>query len=101
MIRNRFLGVGLALFWLTSMAGLSQQSPAGTSAQAVSASDPFSMDLESLLNIRVTTASKFSEKLSDAPSVISVVTKDELRRFGGITLLEILERVAGLNPSGN
>ena len=99
MIRNRFLGVGLALFWLTSMAGLSQQSPAGTSAQAVSASDPFSMDLESLLNIRVTTASKFSEKLSDAAGVVSVVTQDELQRFGGTTLLEVLERVVGINVS--
>jgi hypothetical protein len=28
-----------------------------------------------------------------------VATKDELRRFGGVTLLEILERVAGLTGS--
>jgi outer membrane receptor for ferrienterochelin and colicin len=59
--------------------------------------DPFSLDLNSLLNMKVVTASKFSEKLSDAPGMISVVTKDELRRFGGITLREILERVAGLS----
>jgi outer membrane receptor for ferrienterochelin and colicins len=47
----------------------------------------------------VTTASKFSEKLSDAAGVVTVVTQDELQRFGGTTLLEVLERVAGLNVS--
>ena len=57
------------------------------------------MDLDSLFNTKVTTASKFSEKLSDAAGVVSVVTQDELQRFGGTTLLEVLERVAGLNVS--
>jgi outer membrane receptor for ferrienterochelin and colicin len=55
------------------------------------------MDLDSLLNTKVTTASKFSEKLSDAAGIVTVVTQDELQRFGGTTLLEVLERVAGLN----
>lgn len=61
--------------------------------------DPFSLDLESLANLRVSTASKFDEKLSNAAGVMSVVTKDELRRFGGLTLAQVLERVAGLNLS--
>ena len=52
--------------------------------------------LDSILDLKVTTASKFSEKLSDAPGVMSVVTRDELDRFGGLTLGEILERVPGL-----
>lgn len=63
------------------------------------AHDPATIDLESLLNTKVITASKFSEKLSDAPGVMSVVTRDELRRFGGTTLREILERVPGLAGS--
>ena len=57
------------------------------------------MDLESLLNTKVITAAKFAEQISDAGGVISVVSRDELRRFGGITLSEILERVAGLTRS--
>jgi outer membrane receptor for ferrienterochelin and colicin len=61
--------------------------------------DPYSMDLDSLANTNVTTASKFAEKLSDAPSVMTVVSQDELKRFGGMTLSEILNRVAGLNVS--
>jgi outer membrane receptor protein involved in Fe transport len=74
------------------------QQPAKTSPHPFSP-DPFSMDLDSLSNTKVTTASKFSEKLSDAPSVISVVSQDEIARFGGITLAEILNRVSGLNLS--
>ena len=54
------------------------------------------MSLEDILNMQVTTASKSSEKQSDAPGIISVLTKDELERFGGLTLKDILERVPGL-----
>jgi outer membrane receptor protein involved in Fe transport len=57
------------------------------------------LDLESLLNVKVITASKFSESQSDAPGIISVVNQDELRRFGGTTLREVLERVPGLASS--
>jgi len=49
----------------------------------------------------VVTASKVSEKLSDAPGVISVLTKDELERFGGTTLKDILEQIPGLIGSTN
>ncbi len=52
---------------------------------------------DSPLEIKVVTASKFSESLSDAPGVMSVVSHDELQRWGGITLAEILDRVPGLN----
>jgi outer membrane receptor protein involved in Fe transport len=65
----------------------------------ITSSDLLSLDLESLLNIKVVTASKFSESQSDAPGVISVVSQDELRRFGGATLREVLERVPGLASS--
>ena len=63
--------------------------------------DPTDMPLESLLTMEVTTASKFPEKLSGAASIISVVTQDELRRFGAMTLREALERVPGLQASSN
>ncbi len=61
--------------------------------------DLASMDLEQLMDLKVTTASLFSDKLSQAPGIMSVVTSDELRRFGGITLGEVLDRVPGLTQS--
>lgn len=104
MTCDRFLLTCLAVLWFTTTAILGQQLPQVGSKQDDSnqqggTSSLFSMDLEELLNTKVTTASKFAENLSDAPSDISVVSKDELRRFGGINLLEILERVAGLSGS--
>ena len=65
----------------------------------ISRSELLALDLESLLDIKVVTASKVSESQSDAPGIISVVTQDELRRFGGTTLREVLERVPGLASS--
>lgn len=61
--------------------------------------DPDSLPLESLLKMEVTTASKFPEKLSAAPGVMSVITQDELKRFGVLTVGEALERVPGLAPT--
>jgi outer membrane receptor for ferrienterochelin and colicins len=54
------------------------------------------LTLADLLNMQVITASKQSESSADAPGIISVMTKDELERFGGTTLKDVLERIPGL-----
>lgn len=88
--------------WLVVAAAVYAQQPTPPAPVAAgSASDPFAMDLDSLFNTKVTTASKFSEKLSEAAGVVSVVTQDELQRFGGTTLLEVLERVSGLSVASS
>ncbi len=51
------------------------------------------MSLEDLVNIKVKIASKSEESISDAPGVISVITQDQLKRFGGTTLGDVLKRV--------
>lgn len=60
----------------------------------------FDIPLEDLLNIKISTVSKKIEDISDAPGVISVITEDDINRFGGTTLRDILERVPGLISSG-
>jgi outer membrane receptor for ferrienterochelin and colicins len=89
--RRRFLILRLVVFLISS--------PVFAQQPRQSAGDLFELDLESLLNMKVTTASKFAEKLSDAPGVMSVVSRDELKRYGGITLREVLERVPSLAGS--
>lgn len=69
-------------------------------SQNIFAQDLLEMNLEDLLNISVTTASKSAEKQSDAPGVLSVLSNDELTRFGGTTLRDVLERMPGLAISG-
>lgn len=55
--------------------------------------DLFDMDLEELT---VSVASKRDEKVFDAPSVISVVTREEIFHYGARNLLDILNRVPSL-----
>lgn len=61
----------------------------------------FDMSLEDLMNIKVTTTSKTEEKISEAPGVISVITHDEMERFGARTLKDVLMRVPSIALSTN
>lgn len=61
--------------------------------------DLFEMSLEDLLNQSVTTVSKSEEKILDAPGIISVLTKQDIKMFGGTTLSAVLERIPGLSVS--
>src|SRR4051812_19291003 len=69
----------------------------GASKPEVPAEDASTISLESLLRTKVVTASRFAENLADAPGVMTVVSRQEIERFGGLTLREVLSRVAGLD----
>jgi len=106
-MRKLYRATGAALFVLWMAQGIAQHAapssylagPAAAQAATAPGADLTTMDLEKLMDIRVTTASLFSDKLSQAPGIMSVVTPDELRRFGGATLGEVLDRVPGLTQS--
>ena len=100
---QRRILVSLFVLCLAAAPAISARADEGSRAcaQTDRPSDLLSIDLESLLNVKVITASKSAETLADAPGVISVVTRDELQRFGGITLGEILERVPGLTGTSS
>jgi outer membrane receptor for ferrienterochelin and colicins len=85
------------LLFALGLAGLAAAQVSSQSSPSGGGRDLGSLDLESLLRTKVITASKFSENLADAPGVVSVISQDELRRFGGTTLQEVLERVPGLS----
>lgn len=87
----------LSLFFLPHLT----YSEETTADPGTNSTDLFDMDLEDILDITVTTASKSKEKLSDAPGVLSVVTRDDLERFGGSTLKDVLLRVPSIMIGAN
>lgn len=55
--------------------------------------DVFSMSIEDLMDVKVTTASKNAERIQDAPAAMSVMTAKEIEGFGALTLTELLNRL--------
>src|SRR5204863_8695272 len=52
--------------------------------------------LEELMNTEVTTGARHPEKVSGSPAAISVITQEDIRRSGVITLPEALRLAPGL-----
>ncbi len=59
------------------------------------------LSLEDLLDIKISTPSKFTETAMQAPGIVSVVTKREIEAFGANSLFEILNRVTSVYMLGS
>lgn len=55
-----------------------------------------SLSLAELMEIKIETASKTSERISDVPANVVLVTRQEIERYGYTTLDEILQHVSGV-----
>jgi outer membrane receptor for ferrienterochelin and colicins len=94
--RMRFLMVILLV-----ACGLSQ----GTAAEATApkaAVDLTDLPIEALMNLDVPTvygASKFEQKTTEAPSSISIVSAEEIQRYGYRTLADVLRSLQGFHVS--
>ncbi|HEU4578954.1 MAG TPA: TonB-dependent receptor [Polyangiaceae bacterium] len=53
------------------------------------------VDLLQLLNVEVSTASKTAERVADAPAIITVITAEEIARWGYQSVAEALQHVVG------
>ncbi len=68
---------------------------------SVSTESLLNLDIKDLMNLDVRTASKKTESMAEAPAVMNVISCDEITRFGGNNLTEVLERAAGLYFTGS
>ena len=59
--------------------------------------DLTSLSLEELGSIQVTSVSKKSENLNKVPAAVSVITGDDIRRSGALTLPEVLRMAPGVS----
>ena len=79
--------------------------PAGAQAAATTNLTQLkALDLEDLLQVKVATvyaASRFEQKITEAPSSVTVVSSDEIKRYGYRTLAEILQSLQGFHVSSD
>src|SRR6185437_15418530 len=85
------------LAFLCAIFAFSAQAETGTNSVDLTA-----MPLEDLMQVQVptvVTASKFEQKATEAPSSTTVITSDEIKRYGWRTLGDLLESVQGFYVS--
>jgi len=70
-----------------------------SAARAQASADITALSLEDLLNVEVYSASKFPQKMSEAPSSVTVITAADIRTYGYRKLADILRSVPGLYVS--
>jgi iron complex outermembrane receptor protein len=72
-------------------------SPSRGAPRLIDTSDPSGLeqDLESLLAQEVSTAAKYRQTVANAPSSVTIVTAEEIRRYGWRTLDEVLRAQRG------
>jgi outer membrane receptor protein involved in Fe transport len=82
------------------MASYAVAAAPGAAAEAVN-DQLFSLPIEQLMQFEVEGASKYAQKISDAPAVVSIVTAEDIRSFGYQTLADILNSIRGLYVSSD
>ena len=78
------------------MVGLCVLTALGTVAQDLDSEDIFEMSIEEILDIDISTASKSEMSVDDAPGIVSVLTREDIRNYGAETLGDILNLVPGI-----
>jgi iron complex outermembrane receptor protein len=70
----------------------------GTGATGQAPTDLSQLSIEELMNLKVETvygASKFQQKVTEAPSSVTIITADEIQKYGYRTLSDVLQSVPG------
>lgn len=91
MRQQRFLVALTATLALASAGAVAAQMPA---------EEP-ELGLEALLGTEISTASKYEQTSREAPASVTVVTAEEIERFGYRTLEEVLQNVRGFYTSND
>lgn len=71
--------------------------PFELSAAGLEAQDLFEMSLQDLMDATVTTAGRHAQKISEAPAAMSIVTAEDIKQLGAISLAEALQMVVGIH----
>jgi iron complex outermembrane receptor protein len=89
----------LAACAVTAVATAVQAEGAGAGVDSRSVEDLQNLSIEELADVEVTSVSKHPEQLSEAPAAAYVITREDLRRSGVLTLPEALRLAPNLEVS--
>ena len=106
MIKKIILVVVLVLSLFREPAGVGQEGPAqelidqgaparGGESLPLEDKQLLKMDLRGLLDIQFVTASKKEEDIEEAPSIVTVFTRQDIDRLGAVRLIELLKLTPG------
>ena len=73
-------------------------SDAATAKEDITAGKPediFKLSLQELLQVKVTSASKFDEAVSDIPANVTIITRTEIENYGYTTFADIVRNIPG------
>ncbi len=94
-------GMFVAVYFGVLLALLPDAALAGTGDETADpATDLTTLSPEELMKVEVATvysASKFEQKVTEAPASVSIVTADEIRKYGYRTLSDILRSLRSFN----
>ncbi len=82
------------LYHLTRIIALLGLSTQLSFAQLNEEDDFFNLSLEDLMNLEVTTATKTSGKIDQAPAIIEVITGEQIKNRGYLTLSQVLNDIS-------
>jgi hypothetical protein len=71
----------------------------GTHSVAQEEEDILETSLESLLDFQISTAAKYAQSLSRAPASVTLITSDDIERYGYQTLEDVMSHVRGFYVS--
>jgi iron complex outermembrane receptor protein len=87
------LAMGIALGMAPPMDAAAESSPPDGQT------DLTRLSIEELLSVEVYSASKFTQKTTEAPSAVTVITAADIKTYGYRTLADVLRSVRGMNVS--
>ncbi|MCK5028669.1 MAG: TonB-dependent receptor [Bacteroidales bacterium] len=84
----------LILFFFLS---LSLSNVRGQDLDTISANDLFALSLEDLMDIEIVSAVRQNQNITDAPSIVSVLTETQIKERGYTSVAEALNSIAGFD----